>query len=153
MLFRSSFLAAVYFQLIHPHTGLPAIGVPVQLVAGVAVTSLAWLAAAWLGPATDPTVLRSFYRKVHPGGPGWRRVLDEARRDGDVLEAPGATGWDVPHGILCMFLGCVTIYSALFATGNWIYGRTAPAAILSAVAISIATLLALVWRRRPSAMA
>jgi len=52
-----------------------------------------------------------------------------------------------------MFLGCVTIYSALFATGNWIYGRTAPAAILSAVAISIATLLALVWRRRPSAMA
>lgn len=149
----TSFLAAVYFQLIHPHTGLPAVGVPVQLVAGVAVTTMAWLAAAWLGPATDPAVLRSFYRKVHPGGPGWRRVLNEARRDGDALEAPGAAGWDVPHGILCMFLGCITIYSALFATGNWIYGRTAPAAILSAVSVSVATLLALVWRRRPSAMA
>jgi len=51
-----------------------------------------------------------------------------------------------------MFLGCVTIYCALFATGNWIYGRTVPAVILSAVAVSVATLLALVWRRRPSTM-
>ncbi|NLI47899.1 MAG: Na+:solute symporter [Acidobacteria bacterium] len=148
----TSFLVAVYFQLVHPHTGLPAVGVPVQLVAGVAVTTVAWLAAAWLGPATDPAVLRSFYRKVHPGGPGWRRVLDEARRNGETLAAPGGPGWDVPHGILCMFLGCVTIYCALFATGNWIYGRTVPAVILSAVAVSVATLLALVWRRRPSTM-
>ncbi|HQK88045.1 MAG TPA: Na+:solute symporter, partial [Acidobacteriota bacterium] len=148
----TSFLVAVYFQLVHPHTGLPAVGVPVQLVAGVAVTTVAWLAAAWLGPATDPAVLRSFYRKVHPGGPGWRRVLDEARRNGETLAAPGGPGWDVPHGILCMFLGCVTIYCALFATGNWIYGRTVPAVILSAVAVSVATLLALVWRRRPSTL-
>lgn len=148
----TSFLVAVYFQFIHPHTGLPLVSAPVQLVAGVAVTTLAWLAAAWLGPATEAATLRSFYRLVRPGGPGWQRVVNDARHAGEDLESTGKPGWDVPHGILCMFLGCVMVYSALFATGNWIYGRIWPATSLSVAAVGVAGLLILAWRRRPSAL-
>nr|MBP7296442.1 Na+:solute symporter [Acidobacteriota bacterium] len=148
----TSFLVAVYFQFVHPHTGLPLVSAPVQLVAGVAVTTLAWLAAAWLGPATEAATLRSFYRLVRPGGPGWQRVVNDARHAGEDLESTGKPGWDVPHGILCMFLGCVMVYSALFATGNWIYGRIWPATSLSVAAVGVASLLILVWRRRPSAL-
>lgn len=147
----TSFLVAVYFQFVHPHTGLPLVSAPIQLVAGVAVTTLAWMLVAGFSRATDPETLRAFYRQVRPGGPGWRRVLEDARRDGVDLDAPGAPGWDVPHGILCMFLGCGMIYCALFATGNWIYGRILPAGMLSAAAAVLVGLLILVWRRRPSA--
>jgi len=44
------------------------------------------------------------------------------------------------------------VYSALFATGNWIYGRIWPATSLSVAAVGVASLLILVWRRRPSAL-
>jgi L-lactate permease len=34
-----------------------------------------------------------------------------------------------------MFLGCVIVYAALFATGYWIYGNTIPAIISSLLAL------------------
>ena len=68
------------------------------------------------------TTLRNVYRLVHPGGSGWKRVAEEAKQDGKVLE-DSLDAWDVPRRILCMFLGVVAVYCTLFATGKWIYGR------------------------------
>ena len=53
------------------------------LLTTVAVTTVCWLAAAYLAPATDRRVLAAFYQKVRPFGPGWASVRRE-------LGLPGA---------------------------------------------------------------
>jgi Na+/proline symporter len=141
-----SFLAACYFELVHPHTGLAVPAAWQKLVAGVSITTAAWVAATFLAPPADERTLRGFYRLARPGGPGWRRVLDRAAAEGQVLEPAGAR-WPLPAGVLCMFLGTAAVYGALFATGCWIYGRTLPAAVLTAAA-AVSAVLLLAARRR-----
>jgi len=141
-----SFAVALFFQFGYVHTGLPPIGEGLQLVVGVAVTTVGWLAVAFLTPATDPATLREFCRRIRPGGPGWRRVMDEARRDGEELDdGPGA--WDVPLGLLAMGVGCVMVYSMLFAVGKFIYGEWVPATVMAVVAAVATGALVRIWPR------
>jgi len=142
-----SFLVAIYFQLIHPHTGLPIISAGWQLVAGVAITTVCWLVVTLLTQPTDKKTLYSFYKLVHPGGPGWKKVLLMAREDNVILEPDGRAKWDVPQGILGMLLGCLMIYSLLFATGHWIYGNYKWAVLSTAMALISMWLLNKVWGR------
>jgi hypothetical protein len=51
----------------------------------------------------------------------------------------------VPSGIAAMLLGCVLIYSCMFCTGYFIYGKITPALILLAMALVSGLLLARVW--------
>jgi SSS family solute:Na+ symporter len=141
-----SFMVAVYLQLIHPRTGLPDISTHVRLVVGVGITTICWIVVTLLTKPTESKTLRSFYRLVKPGGPGWKRVIDEAKKDGELLEA-AKQGWDVPAGILCMVLGCFAVYSALFATGYWIYGRHTPASFLTLIAVVSTYLLTRAWKK------
>ncbi|MGB5274857.1 MAG: Na+:solute symporter, partial [Flavobacteriaceae bacterium] len=55
--------------------------------------------------------------------------------------------WSVPSGLTAMLLGCVLIYSIMFATGYWIYGRTTSAMVLTAVAFVSGFLLIKAWNR------
>ena len=50
----------------------------VALMVTVALTTVCWVATAYLGPETDRTVLVEFYRKVRPAGPGWASIRREA---------------------------------------------------------------------------
>jgi solute:Na+ symporter, SSS family len=134
-----SFAIAVGFEVLDP-----GIGPSVRLVLGVAVTTVAWVTVTLLTRPTDRATLRRFYRLARPGGPGWRRVAAEAAADGEPFPDPTAD-WTVPRGILAMLAGCFAVYSALFATGYWIYGRFALAVALSVVAIVSAGLLARIW--------
>ncbi len=43
-------------------------------------------------------------------GPGWKRVVQEARAAGDAVDTE--QGWDVPIGIVCMALGCLAVWGA-----------------------------------------
>ncbi len=142
-----SFLVAVHFQFVHEFIGLPPLSTPLQLCVGVAVTTLAWVGVTLVTRPSDPVILRAFCRLVKPGGPGWARVIREARAAGDPVDDPGR-GWDVPAGILCMVLGCLAVYSILFGTGYWIYGNTGPAAVLTGVAALATVGLFRVWRRQ-----
>ncbi len=117
-----SFLVAVYFQFVHENIGLDPINPSLRLVIGVFFTSLCWLTVALLTRPAKIEVLESFYRKVQPGGPGWKKLLDILEQQGRGIKAEKARQWDVPTGMLGMFLGCTGIYSALFAIGYWIYG-------------------------------
>jgi solute:Na+ symporter, SSS family len=63
-----------------------------------------------------------------------------------VLE-PSTAGWIVPQGILAMVAGCMAVYSALFAIGNWIYGQYTVAAVLTLVAATGAVYVTRVWAR------
>jgi len=111
----------------------------------VIVTTSIWLAATYMTQPESSEVLRSFYKKIQPGGPGWAKVVREAKADGDNIAKDEK--WSVPQGITAMLLGCVLIYTIMFATGYWIYGRTTPAIVLTAVAIVSGFLLIKAWNR------
>jgi SSS family solute:Na+ symporter len=141
-----SFVVACYFQFVHPVTGLPALSTHVQLCTGVAVTTVCWISVTLCTRPSDDATLRSFYRLVRPGGPGWKNVIEKARDDKDPIEERTAQ-WDVPAGILCMVFGCFAIYSTLFATGYWIYGNFTPAVVLTLIAVVTIVLLGRFWSR------
>jgi len=136
-----SFVVALYFQLVHPHTGLPELSTHLMLIIGVGITTVAWVTVTFLTRPSDEKTLISFCRLVRPGGPGWRKVEERAGLNVDGEGGEGEGAWEVPAGILKMVLGCFAIYGALFATGFWIYGNTFPAVILTAVTVASAVAL------------
>lgn len=116
-----------------------------QFLAVMVTTTICWIAVTLLTPMTDLEVLKRFYRLTEPGGPGWEKVDKAARPQGDELTPSGGAAWDVPLGILMMLVGTVAVYAALFATGEWLYGRTASALTLTVVAAVAAGTLLVLW--------
>jgi hypothetical protein len=121
----SSFAVSVLF-LVMAKNGSP-VSTHVALVTTVIVTTICWVATAWLGPETDRKVLIDFYRKVRPAGPGWAPI----RAAAGALEA--APGDNIPLALLGWAAGCMTIWSALFTVGNILYGRLHTAGLLFGV--------------------
>ena len=111
------------------------------------ITTAGWLLVTFLTKPTDRETLRNFYRLVHPGGPGWKKVVQEAEAEGNPIEEVDPLGWDVPWGILCMFLGVVVVYSMLFAVGQWIYDNTLLGSVFTVIALVSGFLLMKAWSR------
>ena len=112
----------------------------------VAVTTSVWILTTLFTPSETNEVLRSFYLKIQPGGPGWKKVIDDAYKDNiDLIK--GETGWSVPSGIIAVLLGCLMIYSIMFATGYYIYGDYQFALPLSAIAVVSAYFLVKTWKK------
>ncbi|MBS1859320.1 MAG: Na+:solute symporter [Acidobacteria bacterium] len=93
----SSFGISVLF-LVLKKNGID-VGNTQQLIITIAVTTVCWVATAYLGPQNDPETMQRFFEKVHPGTEDFRGAL---------------VGW---------VAGCLMIWSALFAVGNVLYGR------------------------------
>ena len=110
----------------------------------VAVTTILWLLITFITPSEDESVLRSFYKKTQPGGPGWAKIVDKAQKEGVELLDDNKT-WSVPAGIIAMLLGCSMIYSIMFCTGYFIYGNLRLAFPLLALAIVSGYLLIKIW--------
>ncbi|MGI9552071.1 MAG: sodium:solute symporter family protein [Aurantibacter sp.] len=109
------------------------------------VTTVIWVIATFTTKPESKEVLQSFYKKIQPGGPGWSKVVDEAKEDN--IEIDNGEKWSVPSGITAMLLGVVLVYSMMFATGYWIYGRTTSALILTLVAAISGFLLIRAWNK------
>ncbi|MEZ4423148.1 MAG: sodium:solute symporter family protein [Gemmatimonadota bacterium] len=122
----ASFLVAVWFQFVHTRVGLPPLDASLQLVIGVAVTTVGWLAVTFLTRPTERATLQRFYDRIRPAGSGWQQVVDTHGRPGDGTIPAAVAGW---------FLGCATIYAALFGTGYLLYGRTTWAVTAYAVCV------------------
>jgi Na+/proline symporter len=116
------------------------VGTPEGLLITIAVTTVCWIATAYLGPQTDTETLINFYRKVHPAGPGWKPVQAKA----GAIE--GAAD-NVPLAMVGWLSGCVMIWSALFTVGNFLYGRMDYAIALLAVFVVSAAAVTMVVRR------
>jgi hypothetical protein len=110
----------------------------------VLITTIIWVLTTFLTEPESKDVLRDFYQKIQPGGPGWAKVIDEARSE-NIEIVNDNEGWSVPSGIIAMLLGCVFIYSCLFATGYWIYGETTLAVSITITAIVSGYLLKRTW--------
>jgi len=112
----------------------------------VFVTTSLWLIVTFITPSEDQSVLRSFYKKTQPGGPGWKKIIDAAKNDSVEL-VDSEEGWSVPSGILAMLLGCLMIYSTMFATGYYIYGDYQLAFPLTGLVIVSAFFLVKIWKK------
>jgi SSS family solute:Na+ symporter len=109
------------------------------LVVTVVVTTIGWVLTAFVGPQTDRRVLIDFYRKVRPAGPGWAPIRAAA---GLTAAEMRERGDNIPMAMLGWMAGCTMIWSALFAVGNYLYGRMNTALLLLVVfAISAGVLL------------
>ncbi len=100
---------------------------PMTLYPIVAGTTIVWLAVTFLTKPTDHAHLLKFYKKVHPGGVGWRRI---ARELPDVKSDSG-------FGRLFMnwLFGVMLVYSSLFFIGKLMFGAYLPAMIYLAFAV------------------
>jgi Na+/proline symporter len=140
----ASFAISLAFLLGHGF-GLR-LGTHRELLLTVIFTTVCWLIMAYWGPQTDRTTLVDFYRKVHPFGPGWKRVRMEA----GISEAEAAAlnrGENIPLALTGWAAGTTVIWSSLFTVGNFLYGRMAYAAILLAVFVIGTAVLIWVIRR------
>ena len=84
-----------------------------------------WIIATFMSKPTDNKVLINFVKKINPGGPGWKRF-----ESGKVTK-----DWNVPKGILMMFLGSLSVYSFLFGTGYLLYGNTGLSLIILTIGL------------------
>ena len=113
----------------------------------VLVTTFIWLFATFVTKPESNNVLRDFYKKIQPGGPGWKRVVDQAEMDNVKIVSNSDQSWSVPSGIKAMLLGCITIYSIMFATGYWIYSEFTYAIPTTFVAIFSGYFLYKAWMK------
>jgi len=84
-----------------------------KIIIGALLTTIVWVIATFITPPDDEKTLVNFVKKVNPGGPGWSKyTLNDSKEI-----------WQLPKGILLMFLGCSTVYSVLLGVGQLIYGN------------------------------
>jgi len=99
------------------------------MIGTVAVTTVTWIVATFLTKPEPDATLDSFYRRVRPGGPGWRLV--SARLGYGRESIPGGalawTNW---------IAGIVAVYSTLFGLGKLVFGQIGTGLTLLAVAIA-----------------
>ena len=141
-----SFFVALYLQIIHPRLGFEVIPPELQLIIGVTITTIIWISVTLLTPTEDQKTLQEFYRKIQPGGIGWKKVVDQATKDGVNIEGQKGV-WDVPTGILCMVIGSITIYSFLFSIGYFLYKDFTIAFILLSISIISLYFLNKTWKK------
>jgi len=106
-----------------------------KIVFGSLLTTIVWIAATYFTPPDSDDTLRNFVKKVNPGGPGWTKFSELNTNE----------PWPVPIGILCMILGCISIYSVLLGVGQLIYGHNIGFGLIG---LSLASALALMrlWK-------
>ena len=107
------------------------------MVAGLTIAT--WLLATFLTPPESDSVLASFYRKIRPGGPGWKPV---ARQNPDV---------DVDKNLGISIVGALfaagIVYATIPATGYLIFGQFTQAIICLVIAGVCALVVTVILRR------
>lgn len=117
-----------------------------ELIYGVLITTAGWLAVTLTTQPTQQDTLLGFYKLIRPAGLGWKPVIERARAQGELQEADTTLG-TLPLQLLCMLIGCFTVYGALFATGYFLYGNLTASLIAALIAAAGGWLLFKLWRR------
>lgn len=108
----------------------------------VVFNSILWITVTLHTKPTEEKVLLNFYKKIRPGGPGWKKIT---KRHSEIEKNRMTKDWNVPAGLLCMSISCIGILSMLFSMGYLIYGNYLGFAILLAVTIISAIALFKSW--------
>ncbi len=110
----------------------------------VVFNSILWITVTFCTRPTKEDVLLDFYKKIRPGGPGWKKIT---KKYSDIEKDRMGKDWSVPTGLVCMSISCVGILSMLFSMGYLIYGNYLGFGILLAVTIISAILLFKFWNK------
>jgi len=86
---------------------------PITLYPTVFGTTLVWLIVTFLTSPVKKEVLFTFYRKVHPGGIGWKKIASE------LPDVKGDTGFS--RLFIDWIAGVVLVYSSLFGIGKLLF--------------------------------
>jgi solute:Na+ symporter, SSS family len=105
----------------------------VILMVIVGWSTLIWLITTALTRPTDDETLKAFYRRVHPGGRGWKRISDQ------LPEVRGDRGY------LLLFAnwiaGSVMVLFMLFAIGKLIFAEYSTAIVYLLIAAAAGTFI------------
>ncbi|MHB9070803.1 MAG: sodium:solute symporter family protein [Sedimentisphaerales bacterium] len=100
---------------------------PNSLLIIVVWSTFVWLIVTFITRPTDEAKLISFYRKVHPGGIGWKRI---------AVKLPDI---ESDKGFLQLFFdwaaGCVLVIFTLFGIGKIIFGQIQLGFLFLAIAV------------------
>ena len=137
-----SFLVAIIFEFIIPNN----FSVEEKLIIGVTITTIFWLIVTLITPPSSMETLQNFYKKIQPGGPGWKKVIEESEAKGINITGKKEK-WDVPSGILCMLFGSISVYSILFGIGYLLYSKTTTGIIFMLISVLSVIVLMKFWKR------
>ena len=94
----------------------------------VAASTIVWTTVTYMtSPETDAT-LDAFYRRVRPGGPGWRHVSERLGLGREPIPG-GALAWTN------WIAGIVAVYASLFGIGKIIFGELGTGITLLVIAV------------------
>jgi hypothetical protein len=106
----------------------------VTMLITVLVTTAVWLTVTFAtGPESTATLDR-FYRRVRPGGPGWRPVATRLGFEGDTIPG-GALSW------VNWVAGLAAVYCAVVALGAFLTGSGIRGWVYSGVTIAAFALI------------
>ena len=137
-----SFIVALAFEFIIPNN----FSVEEKLIIGVTITTISWLIVTLITPPSNMETLQNFYKKIQPGGPGWKKVIEESESKGITITGKKEK-WDVPSGILCMLFGSISVYSILFGIGYILYSQTTTGIIFLGISVLSVVALMKFWKR------
>ncbi|WP_162416193.1 sodium:solute symporter family protein [Cyclobacterium roseum] len=126
-----SFLMALYFAFLHPALFEP-LTTAAELLIGIVITTLSWMAAAYWTPDTDGKVLMAFVRKTKAPGPGWRRIHKRLRDNGQPIAS--SLVFDFQASLLAFAAGVTAVYAFLFGTGHFLFGDSLSGVLLMGLA-------------------
>lgn len=87
---------------------------PYSLFIIVPATTIVWISVTLFTKPTDENVLKSFYKKIHPGGVMWEKIssqMPEIESDSGFFKL-----------FINWLIGVILVYSILFGTGKLILG-------------------------------
>ena len=131
----ASFVIATVFTLWGGQWGLESWQ---TMVISVALTTVCWLPFAWIGQGTALKTEKAFRQKINPGGI-WRKTEEPIE-----FQHPRQ---EIKQGILSALCATFAIYLALFAAGNFIYGRFMFGVLETAACLLFSGLTYSVWKR------
>jgi len=125
----ASFMTSIALQLAHLDSGnTSSPDYAIALLTTVGVTTIVWIAVTLLTSPEAPETLERFYRRVRPGGRGWRQVADRMGFGNDPIPG-GVLSW------VNWVAGVVAVYASVFAVGALVTGSRASGIGYSAIAI------------------
>jgi len=131
----ASFVTSISLQALGLDLGDTASGdYALTMLITVAVTTVVWLTVTFLTAPESDATLERFYRRVRPGGAGWRQVSERLGYGGDTIPG-GALSW------VNWVAGVAAVYAAVFAVGAALTGSLARGGVYGVVAIAAFSLI------------
>ncbi|HEX2787898.1 MAG TPA: sodium:solute symporter family protein [Ignavibacteria bacterium] len=115
--------------------GFPEVAFPTTLYIIVPATTIVWLIATFLSKPVEESKLIEFYKRVHPGGIGWKKISNKLP---DVKSDSGYF-----YLMLDWAMGVILVYMFLFGMGKIIFGEIGMGLLF--IAIGLAAGYVIVW--------